>query len=97
MGGPSKPNYNALRKYADQMVPVADTSTPEYGEFRRSERPLGEVLDLWESGKGEGLYVKDWHLLAELESKGEGAGSVYEVPECFRGARFLLFEPTYEM
>jgi len=29
--------------------------------------------------------VKDWHLLAELESKGVGAGSVYEVPECFRG------------
>ena len=36
--------------------------------------------------------MKDWHLLAELESKGEGAGSVYEVPECFRGTftRFSL-------
>jgi hypothetical protein len=44
-----------------------------------------EVLDLWQSGKGEGLYVKDWHLLAESESRGDGAGSVYEVPECFRG------------
>jgi hypothetical protein len=70
------------------MVPVADTTTPEYGEFRRSERPLSEVLDLWEFEKGEGLYVKDWHLLAELETRAVGAGSVYEVPECFRGAPF---------
>jgi hypothetical protein len=29
--------------------------------------------------------VKDWHLLADLESRGIGAGEVYEVPECFRG------------
>jgi hypothetical protein len=66
---------------------VADTLQPEYSEFKRSERPLGEVLDLWESkeGEGEGLYVKDWHLIGELESRGVGAGKVYEVPECFRG------------
>lgn len=29
--------------------------------------------------------MKDWHLLAELETRGEGAGSIYEVPECLRG------------
>jgi hypothetical protein len=46
---------------------------------------MGEVLDIWESGQGEGLYVKDWHLLAELEKEGRGVGEVYEVPECFRG------------
>ena len=34
--------------------------------------------------------MKDWHLLAELESQGIGAGCVYEVPECFRGTPFLL-------
>ena len=34
--------------------------------------------------------MKDWNLLAELESQGIGAGSVYEVPECFMGTPFLL-------
>jgi hypothetical protein len=99
VGGPSKPNFQALRRYADQVVPVADTFQPEFSEFRRTERRLGEVLDLWESGQedemgedsnssragGEGLYVKDWHLLAEIEESGRGAGEVYEVPPCFRG------------
>jgi len=76
-----------LRRYSKQVVPVANTRVPEYGEFRRSERPLGEVLDLWEKDEeeGRGLYVKDWHLLAELEAQGLGVGEVYEVPECFRG------------
>jgi len=74
-----------LREYEDHIVPVADTFQPEYSEFKRSERPLREVLDLWEKEKGKGLYVKDWHLIAELENRSKGAGEVYEVPECFRG------------
>lgn len=40
---------------------------------------------MWEREEGKGLYVKDWHLIAELENRGGGAGEVYEVPECFRG------------
>lgn len=39
-------------------MPVADTLTREFSEFQRDERPLGEVLDIWERGEGEGLYVK---------------------------------------
>ena len=66
-------------------MPVADTLQQEFSEFKRSERPLGHVIDLWESGAGEGLYVKDWHLIAELERSGRGAGEVYTVPECLRG------------
>jgi hypothetical protein len=31
------------------------------------------------------LYVKDWHLIAEVEKAGRGAGEIYHVPECFRG------------
>lgn len=44
-------------------------------------------MDLWEREReeGKGLYVKDWHLIAELENRSKGAGEVYEVPECFRG------------
>ena len=79
-------------------MPIANTARREYSEFERTERPLSEVLDIWEGkGKheeagGEGLYVKDWHLLEEVERAGGGAGEVYEVPECFRGElRWLLF------
>lgn len=34
---------------------------------------------------GRGLYVKDYHMMAEIEAEGRGVGEVYEVPECFRG------------
>jgi hypothetical protein len=46
---------------------------------------LGDVIDFWGKGEGEGLYVKDWHLLEEIEKDGRGVEEVYEVPECFRG------------
>jgi len=47
---------------------------------------------LWEREReeGKGLYVKDWHLIAELENRGGGVGEVYEVPECFRGGSELI-------
>lgn len=68
-------------------MPVANTSTREFSEFAREELPLGAVLDQWEDGRGGALYVKDWHLVAEL---GGGAGrEVYEPPGCFRGASYL--------
>lgn len=86
------------------MVPVADTLHPEFSEFKRSERRLGEVLDLWQlegagepgagGGGGEGLYVKDWHLLAEIERLGGSAGEVYTVPECLRGTYSTLTYPV---
>ncbi|OCF35815.1 hypothetical protein I316_02308 [Kwoniella heveanensis BCC8398] len=81
-----KPNLTALRRYAHHIVPVANTLAPQFSEFERSERPLGEVLDLWENGDeaGDGLYVKDWHLMAEIESEGRGVEEVYAVPECLR-------------
>ncbi|EKC98209.1 jumonji domain containing 4 [Trichosporon asahii var. asahii CBS 8904] len=77
------PNLDALRAYADQVVPVADTSAREFSEFERSDRPLGDVLDLWEQGDGKSLYVKDWHLIAELCERGGAAKDVYEPPACF--------------
>lgn len=64
-------------------MPVADTRRRQFSEFERDERPLREVLDLWESGGGQGLYVKDWHLVAELEGVGCSPNTVYTPPGCF--------------
>ncbi|BEI89300.1 uncharacterized protein CcaverHIS019_0206620 [Cutaneotrichosporon cavernicola] len=78
----SLPNFAALADYGDQVVPVADTAQREFSEFARDERRLREVLELWESGEGRTLYVKDWHLVAELGG-GADARGVYEPPSCF--------------
>ncbi|KGB76206.2 hypothetical protein CNBG_2044 [Cryptococcus deuterogattii R265] len=83
----SLPNLPALRQYSHHVVPVANTLQPQFSEFERTEKSLGEVLDLWEnqeSEQGRGLYVKDWHLMAELEGQGKGVGEIYSVPECLR-------------
>lgn len=66
-------------------MPVADTVRREFSEFERSERPLSEVLELWRSGRGETLYVKDWHLVAEVQERGGDAREVYAPPDCFLG------------
>lgn len=90
-GPHSLPNFDALRKYSHHVVPVANTLKREYTEFERSEMTLGEVLDIWEgqrgekSGEGSAWYVKDYHLMAEIEGEGRGVGEVYEVPQCLRG------------
>ncbi|ODN92127.1 hypothetical protein L198_05799 [Cryptococcus wingfieldii CBS 7118] len=85
-GKASDPDLRGLRQYAHHVVPVANTLKPQFSEFERTERPLGEVLDLWETdiNAARGLYVKDWHLMAEIESEGRGVGEVYTVPECLR-------------
>lgn len=90
--GPSRPRLSVLRRYAHHVVPVANTLKQEFSEFERTERPLGEVLDLWEADdpEGRGLYVKDWHLLGEIERDGRGVEEVYRVPECFRGESDVL-------
>ncbi|WVR09309.1 hypothetical protein IAU60_006374 [Kwoniella sp. DSM 27419] len=81
----SIPNLTWLRRYAHHVVPVANTLKQQYSEFERSERPIGQVLDEWEAGdaSAQGLYVKDWHLMAEIESEGRGVEEVYAVPDCF--------------
>ncbi|WVQ72679.1 hypothetical protein IAR50_002239 [Cryptococcus sp. DSM 104548] len=85
-GEASDPNLKGLRQYSHHVVPVANTLKPQFSEFERTERPLGEVLDLWENDieAARGLYVKDWHLMAEIESEGRGVEEVYAVPGCLR-------------
>ena len=81
----SQPILSSLRPYAYHIVPIADTCVREYSEFARSERLLGDILDLWERGDGGELYVKDWHLPSAVEQEGRGVEEIYEVPEPFRG------------
>jgi hypothetical protein len=73
---------------------VADTRVRSFSEFERKQRKLGDVLDLWEHGGGDGLYVKDWHLMAELEKEGKSPRDIYEVPACFRGTLTVVFKAT---
>ncbi|CAD6584879.1 MAG: hypothetical protein TREMPRED_003987, partial [Tremellales sp. Tagirdzhanova-0007] len=80
----SQPILSSLRPYAYHIVPIADTCVREYSEFARSERLLGDILDLWERGDGGELYVKDWHLPSAVEQEGRGVEEIYEVPEPFR-------------
>lgn len=85
--GPDQPNLSALREYAHHTVQVADCSTRRYNEFDRTERRLGEVLDLWESEdeNGRKLYVKDWHQALLLEKDGGRQDQIYTTPDIFRG------------
>jgi hypothetical protein len=81
----------ALRRYADHLVQVADCSIRQFNEFERSERKLGEILDIWENEQGQSgrLYVKDWHQTLLLEQKGGRQDQIYTTPGIFKGM-FLL-------
>lgn len=80
---PSRPNLKALRVYAKHILPVAHTTKREFSEFERTERELGEVLDIWETqigmsmtgGLGDG---EDDNLVncksKELQDHGHGYG-----------------------
>jgi hypothetical protein len=87
-----KADLSALRKYEHQLVQVADCSKRQFNEFERTEKPLGDVLDLWEAGdhSGDSLYVKDWHLALEMEKGGLSMEEVYETPDLFKGERAIL-------
>lgn len=83
----SGPNLAALRRYAHHSVQVANCSTRQFNEFERSERKLGEILDLWEKegGRSGQLYVKDWHQVLLLEQDGGSQDQIYTTPDIFKG------------
>jgi hypothetical protein len=66
---------------------VADCSTRRYNEFDRTERRLGEVLDLWErqDENSRKLYVKDWHQALLLEKDGGNQDQIYTTTDIFKG------------
>jgi hypothetical protein len=79
----SQPNLEYFRaNYGDQIVSVAKCSSRAYSDQEREERPLREVIDLWKSGNGKGLYVKDWHLAKFVREN--GCPPFYETPQIFR-------------
>lgn len=72
----SLPNLSYIKeKYGQLKAPVDE-------DGRRTERQLSEVIDLWDSGAGQGLYVKDWHLaLTAPMSEGK---PFYDTPDIFK-------------
>lgn len=86
-GSSDIPNLSALRNFAHHLVQVADCSARRYNEFDREERPLGDILDLWEKEdeSGRTLYVKDWHQALLLEKDGGKQDRVYTTPDVFQG------------
>jgi hypothetical protein len=66
--------YEECDEYGEYTVPVDEDGC-------RSERPLREIIDIWEgrdgspgNDQGDKLYVKDWHLAMQLERERARAG-----------------------
>lgn len=49
-----------------------NASEEAYGSGEITEMKFNDVIELWKSGKGKGMYIKDWHLRREVR---ERAGS----------------------
>ncbi|KAF8591722.1 Clavaminate synthase-like protein [Ramaria rubella] len=78
-----QPNWDYIcENYGDELVSVAHCASRIFSDQERGERPLREVIGLWQSGGGEGLYVKDWHLAKSTRAKGDP--QFYETPEIFQ-------------
>jgi hypothetical protein len=78
----SAPNLTYFRKkYGEFIVPVDEDGC-------RSEKPLREIIDIWEredgspeNDQGDKIYVKDWHLALQLERESARAGSAASLDE----------------
>ncbi|KAH9901406.1 Clavaminate synthase-like protein [Cubamyces lactineus] len=81
-------NWDNLKaEYGYLTVTVADCSTREFSDQHRETMPFREVVSLWEAGKGQTLYVKDWHLARALLGPSTGTasnGTFYTTPDIFR-------------
>ncbi|KAI0695229.1 hypothetical protein BC835DRAFT_1273609 [Cytidiella melzeri] len=82
--------------YGSQTVSVADCSTCDsFGNLDCSTTTFAQVVQLWQRGEGQHLYVKDWHLAqtVETQSSSYGFGSsddarsrpaFYSIPDLFK-------------
>ncbi|KAH9854250.1 Clavaminate synthase-like protein [Lenzites betulinus] len=73
--------------YGHLEVTVADCATREFSDQRREQMLFRDVVALWETGQGQSLYVKDWHLartLATSPSPTSPHAEVYTTPDVFR-------------
>ncbi|KAH9946099.1 Clavaminate synthase-like protein [Epithele typhae] len=83
--------------YGDSEVTVANCSTRDFSDQQRELMLFRDVVSLWQSGAGEDLYVKDWHLARqlaapsgpalapELSSRAQGSSEpFYTTPAIFR-------------
>ena len=68
---------------------MADCSSRDsFGDLECETRTFGDVVELWERGEGQHLYVKDWHLArsvfqSQAQSPGPGQ-AFYTTPDIFK-------------
>ncbi|KAI0748144.1 hypothetical protein C8Q80DRAFT_1170384 [Daedaleopsis nitida] len=53
--------------YGWSQVTVANCSTRDFSDQKREQMLFRDVVSLWQEGKGQSLYVKDWHLARALD------------------------------
>lgn len=56
-----------------------------YGSGEIVEMKFKDVIELWKSGKGQGMYIKDWHLKRQVRERGRlsrrGDGAARDPPK----------------
>ncbi|KAI9064456.1 Clavaminate synthase-like protein [Trametes sanguinea] len=74
-------------EYGHMTVTVADCSTRDFSDQRREQVPFQDVVALWEDGRGQNLYVKDWHLARDVSGSQpllDSGRAFYTTPDIFR-------------
>lgn len=83
-GTSSQINWDHLSScYGDCEVTVADCATREWSDQKRNVMPFRKVVELWRTGQGSSLYVKDWHLARHVARERKGKDAFYTTPGLF--------------
>lgn len=75
----SEPAWDFLvENYGHSLVTVKDccvTTDDSCDSLKEpTELTFSSVVDLWKSGEGRHLYIKDWHLPREVQNSATGTG-----------------------
>lgn len=84
-------NWAALKlHYGSQTAPVVVTRTNATGdeEEDRQDMTISDAVDLIlahriDPSDIKAIYIKDWHMVKQLDSDGSGEGDPYVVPDIF--------------